>query len=147
MAHIQTVTKTYSQDAIVATVEIDPSSLPPTAPYPNTQQSTSEGDPNGYTYNSKIAYQRYTKYGPLALLPLWNNYYSIVWSVNSKDTKMVKGWSPDMFLSELNKEISTPPNSIINQNGDDSIRNEYDVSSRRYAAYSSVILILLYILL
>ena len=32
------------------------------------------------TFNNGTAYQRFLEGGPLALLPLWGNYYSVVWS-------------------------------------------------------------------
>lgn len=47
------------------------------------------------------AYERFTKYGPIALLPLTDNRYSLVWSENNLDANRLKNLDEQAFLSEL----------------------------------------------
>ncbi|OMJ77107.1 hypothetical protein SteCoe_23379 [Stentor coeruleus] len=54
------------------------------------------------------AYQRFLQTGPLALLPLWENYYSVVWSAPPDiiDT-LVKAFDND-FITQINLALSSP---------------------------------------
>lgn len=47
------------------------------------------------------AYERFTKYGPIALLPLTDNRYSLVWSVDNADVERLACLSEQDFLNEL----------------------------------------------
>lgn len=73
----------YGQEAIVCTVMVDKS--------------------------HSTAWQKYTSTGPIAILPLWDNYSSIVWSTSSVEAKRLKELSPEAFIAELNKIMQTPP--------------------------------------
>jgi len=42
------------------------------------------------------------KTGPLALLPLWANYSSIVWSIDPDNCKMLQECEEEEFLERLN---------------------------------------------
>lgn len=45
---------------------------------------------------------RYLPTGPLALLPLWGNYCSIVWSTPVTESRRLLSLTPEEFLVELN---------------------------------------------
>jgi len=47
------------------------------------------------------AFERFTEFGPIALLPLTDNRYSLVWSVASDDLSRLCALNDDHFLSEL----------------------------------------------
>lgn len=73
----------YGQEAIVCTVMVDKS--------------------------HSTAWQKYISTGPIAILPLWDNYSSIVWSTSSIEARRLKELSPEAFVAELNKIMQTPP--------------------------------------
>jgi ubiquinone biosynthesis monooxygenase Coq6 len=75
----------YAHQAVVATVKIDCG---------NTMNNT--------------AWQRYLTTGPLALLPLWDGYSSIVWSTTPQEAKRLVELSDEYFLTELNAALSSP---------------------------------------
>ncbi|TNV79571.1 hypothetical protein FGO68_gene8160 [Halteria grandinella] len=56
-----------------------------------------------------IAYQRFLKSGPLALLPLWDNYSSIVWSCPPEMCKELQDLSDTVFIDTLNKALQKTP--------------------------------------
>lgn len=58
---------------------------------------------------NNTAWQNYLPTGPLALLPLWNGYASIVWSVPAPHAKRLKSLSDADFLQELNNALRTTP--------------------------------------
>lgn len=47
------------------------------------------------------AYERFTPTGPLALLPLWNGHYGVVWSVAPADATRLLALDDAAFLAEL----------------------------------------------
>lgn len=47
------------------------------------------------------AFERFTEFGPIALLPLTDNRYSLVWSVASHDAARLCALNDEHFLSEL----------------------------------------------
>ena len=53
-----------------------------------------------------MAYQRYLTNGPLALLPLWDSYYSIVWTVTLEEFEALMKLSDEKFLGELNFSLT-----------------------------------------
>jgi len=70
----------------------------------------------GYSYNqnglvctvetlqpSTTAYQRFLRTGPVAMLPLWGNYSSIVWSCPPERSKSLKDLSDEAFCDFLNE--------------------------------------------
>lgn len=75
----------YGQEALVATVQTS-------APH-NT------------------AWQRFLPTGPLALLPLWDNYSSIVWSDSPAATRRRKSLSAEQLSDEINAALRHPPAS------------------------------------
>lgn len=76
----------YGQDALVATVKVD------------SQQVT--------------AWQKYLETGPLAVLPLWSQYSSIVWSLPSLEAQRLKSLSDDDFKAALNEALQRPSQSL-----------------------------------
>ncbi|KAL4430101.1 hypothetical protein ABPG74_013548 [Tetrahymena malaccensis] len=54
------------------------------------------------------AYQRYLEGGPLAILPLWDDYSSIVWSVPPYQYEELMKLSDEQFLNELNHALCKP---------------------------------------
>lgn len=57
---------------------------------------------------NNTAWQRYLKTGPLALLPLWDGYSSIVWSTSPQEAKLLLELPEDAFLTKLNLALSSP---------------------------------------
>ena len=55
------------------------------------------------------AWQRFLPTGPLALLPLWGGYGSIVWSLPPAEAARLKALSKDEFISELNDKLIQAP--------------------------------------
>jgi ubiquinone biosynthesis monooxygenase Coq6 len=55
-----------------------------------------------------IAFQRFLKSGPLAVLPLWGPYSSIVWSLPSHICDELQNSTEEHFISELNKALKSP---------------------------------------
>lgn len=84
LAGISTWGWSYSQNAIVATVKLDSVS------------------------SNQTCWQRYLKSGPLALLPLWDGYSSIVWSTSIQEAKRLVALPDDVFLVELNAALRSP---------------------------------------
>lgn len=76
----------YSQRGVVATV-----TLPP------------------HMANMTTAWQRFLPTGPVALLPLWDRYASIVWSTNLPHADHLLGLDEKAFLEELNHAFHDPP--------------------------------------
>jgi 2-octaprenyl-6-methoxyphenol hydroxylase len=54
------------------------------------------GAPHGNT-----AYERFTDTGPLALLPLSENRFTVVWSANEDEAQTILGWHDTEFLNRL----------------------------------------------
>ena len=52
------------------------------------------------------AYQRFLSTGPIALLPLWDDFVSVVWSLPPLEAERVKNLPNNDFLSEINSAIS-----------------------------------------
>ena len=52
-----------------------------------------------------IAFQRFMKTGPLALLPLWDNYSSIVWSSPPDVAKQIQELNDQDFIDHLNDAL------------------------------------------
>lgn len=73
---------TYGQDAVVATVKTD------------VQHDT--------------AWQRYLASGPIALLPLWGKYSSIVWSASVAEAARLRALTDSAFKDELNSALQRP---------------------------------------
>ena len=61
---------------------------------------------------SKKAWQRFLPTGPLALLPLHDDYYNIVWSTSVAHAKRLRSLTFSDFLEELNCAISSPQEQI-----------------------------------
>lgn len=110
----------YGQRALVATVAVDvpitggdaavtaagaspstteasfPSNPPPPPPQPANQNKP------------VTSWQVFLPEGPLALLPLWGKYHSIVWSTTPAEADRLRRLDPDAFLAELNARLQTP---------------------------------------
>lgn len=88
----------YGQEAVVATISI-------------RDQLPTDGDgPISPLRNyNNTAWQKYLPTGPLGILPLWDGYASIVWSLPHNEAKKMKGLSNEEFLVRLNEAIRTPP--------------------------------------
>lgn len=60
------------------------------------------------------AFQRFLPSGPVALLPLHENFSSIVWTTNPYQTKLLKGLSNEAFLEQLLHAFTRPNQSSTN---------------------------------
>lgn len=58
--------------------------------------------------NNQQAHQRFLKTGPIALLPLWDDYVSVVWSLPPHLSERMQSISETQFIEELNRAISLP---------------------------------------
>lgn len=73
---IQASHKDYNQSAVIANV--------------TTEQA-----------HDNTAFERFTPSGPLALLPMTENRYSLVWTQKTEDVEVVMSWDDERFLDEL----------------------------------------------
>lgn len=106
----------YGAEAVVATVRLSGYDQPkPTsseAAAPNTSDAAAESSQSAQQsrpLRNDTAWQKYLPTGPLALLPLWDGYASIVWSTSIADAKRLKALPEEQFLVELNAALQTPP--------------------------------------
>lgn len=76
LANINFNTKAYSQGAIIANIEVD-----------------------GGHHNH--AFERFTEHGPMALLPMSNNRYSLVWCMEPEQIKQHMALDDDAFIIAL----------------------------------------------
>ncbi len=51
------------------------------------------------------SYQKFMARSILALLPLFDDHYSLVWSLHPEDYQHLLGLSDDQFLRELNRSL------------------------------------------
>jgi len=65
--------------------------------------------------HQQTAWQRFLSSGPLAFLPLQENYCSIVWSTSPEQANQLKHASDEQFLLELNSAIAESPLGEVNQ--------------------------------
>lgn len=84
-ANIQVLRKSYEQNGLVCIVKAEK--------------------------NTCAAYQRFLQTGPVAFLPLWDDYASIVWSAPQDTIKELSQLSESEFINALNLGFSSP--SII----------------------------------
>ena len=89
MAGISTWGWTYNHNAIIATVRLESNS--------------------NHGLANTTAWQRYLPTGPLALLPLWDGYSSIVWSTSAQESQRLMDLQDDDFLIELKNALCTTP--------------------------------------
>ena len=83
----------YEQNAIVATVKLDVEGM----------LTDDDGEAIDFlTGRVCKTWQRFLPTGPVAILPLWDNMASIVWSTSIEDTKSLKDCTGDEFVSRLN---------------------------------------------
>jgi len=90
----------YGQRALVATVSLEEGGSTPAAPAP--ADGTKPARP------PSTAWQIFLPEGPLALLPLWGPYHSIVWSTTPAEADRLKALTKENFLAELNLKLQHP---------------------------------------
>ncbi|MDJ0711889.1 MAG: 2-octaprenyl-6-methoxyphenyl hydroxylase [Woeseiaceae bacterium] len=54
---------------------------------------------------NNVAYERFTRQGPLAILPIAEGRAGFIWTVSEDDAERVMGLSDEMFLAELQREF------------------------------------------
>ena len=77
-ANIQSSQKAYQQSAVIANVKMR---LP----------------------HENIAYERFTEYGPIAMLPLVDNHCSLVWTLTPQQAEKIAQCDNSQFINELNQ--------------------------------------------
>ncbi len=77
-ANIHTTSKAYKQSAVIANVTMAQA-------------------------HQNIAYERFTEFGPIALLPLNDNMCSLVWTVAPEQAEQLTGISDEEFIFKLNQ--------------------------------------------
>lgn len=82
---MKTMSWNYGKQAVVCCVQTEPSALP------------------------KTAYQRFLKTGPIALLPMGNDYHNIVWSTDVDHAKYLLSLNSQDFLHALQLAFDTKP--------------------------------------
>jgi ubiquinone biosynthesis monooxygenase Coq6 len=110
----------YGQDAVVATVKVLQSD------FSSPDGSTTAFDPSAHT-----AWQRYLSTGPLALLPLWGPYRSIVWSLPTAEATKMKSLSEEEFVQLLNVALQSLPNKPT-------VADQPSIGSQLYDLYDGV---------
>ena len=60
---------------------------------------------------STTAYQRFFRNGPVAVLPLWDGYQSVIWSTTKEEAELIKS-RPGDFVDVLNDKICGGPESV-----------------------------------
>jgi ubiquinone biosynthesis monooxygenase Coq6 len=78
--------------------------------------STVKIDESCHEYLKSTAWQKYLGNGPLAMLPLWNNFASIVWSVPNAEAQKLKSISDNEWVDALNVAFRAPNISKVNEN-------------------------------
>jgi len=58
---------------------------------------------------SNIAFQRFYRNGPIALMPLNDEYRSVVWSTTPEESEMLKSLEEEDFIGMLNEKLRRPP--------------------------------------
>ncbi|KAL0547039.1 hypothetical protein IC582_016961 [Cucumis melo] len=91
LAGFKTTGWNYSQNAVICTVE--------------------------HTQENRCAWQRFLPSGPIALLPIGDNYSNIVWTMNPKEATDRKSMDQDDFVKDVNSALDCsygpPPKSSI----------------------------------
>lgn len=113
----------YGQEAVVATVRLPGFEVAPPSESSTTHSTSDASDetvvppvhdtipPKRNTPRNNTAWQKYLSTGPLALLPLWDGYASIVWSTSIAESKRLKALPVEQFLVELNDLLQSRPDT------------------------------------
>ena len=95
LSNISTWGFEYGQEALVATVKVT---------VPVSEQSRGDGN--------STAWQKYLPTGPLALLPLWGGYSSVVWSTSVAEARRLQAlpneqvcWYVCTYICSYNKFV------------------------------------------
>mmetsp|Transcript_757 Transcript_757/g.1112 ORF Transcript_757/g.1112 Transcript_757/m.1112 type:complete len:371 (-) Transcript_757:15-1127(-) len=75
----------YGQRAVVTIVKLSPNS------------------------NNETAWQRFLPNGPLAMIPLWDDYASIVWSTTPEEAELMKRMTENDLCQKLNSALQSQP--------------------------------------
>ena len=96
----------YGQRALVATVSLEEGgNTPPLAAAAAAAAAADDTKPNR---PPSTAWQIFLPEGPVALLPLWGPYHSIVWSTTPAEAERLKALPKENFLAELNLQLQHP---------------------------------------
>jgi hypothetical protein len=107
-----TTTATFTADVASEAADIATNSAAgqPLGDVPlNGDSSNAQSSSTGFV--NQTAWQKYLPTGPLAVLPLWDNYASIVWSTSVADARRLRSLPEDAFLRELNVALQTRPHT------------------------------------
>lgn len=64
---------------------------------------------------SNTLWQRFVETGPIALLAMWENYYSLIWTVPENLHDYLMALDDTRFVDDLNNELFDPPKNPISQ--------------------------------
>lgn len=82
-ANIKSTQKAYEQSAVIANVRM-------------------HGIANANTLTENIAYERFTEFGPIAMLPLGHHRYSLVWTVTPEQADCIASYTDHEFIEAIN---------------------------------------------
>ena len=98
----------YAQRAVIATVSLDEQADAADAPSPRPSTTLSANKSSHSSSSPATAWQTFLPQGPLAFLPLWGPYHSIVWSTTPAEADRLKALPREAFLAELNAKLQCP---------------------------------------
>ncbi len=96
-AGINSHEKTYPQSAIIANVRMAGLQLS------NNTTATPEN----------IAYERFTEFGPIAMLPLGDNLYALAWTLTPEQAQKIAHYTDNEFIQAINKAFGLWQGGVV----------------------------------
>lgn len=113
-SNLDYTTFNYNQHGLVAIVEIQVYQID--QQLHNKLSQTSNG-------KNETAWQRFTKLGPVALLPLSDTVSGLTWSTSPEEAQRLKHLPADQFVDELNNAL---------------VRNKHSFHQETWSTFSSL---------
>lgn len=71
----------------------------------NYQQTAITAVISGENTDRNTAFERFTQYGPLAMLPIKENQYGLIWAQKTKQSEALLGLNDEQFLTQLQQSF------------------------------------------